>query len=95
MKKTEVKWKNDFNFKFGELFERMTYLLKLSSELYPTYPNSLSKMYIKMMRDIGKRNALRIHSKIEKLICKNCNNLLFLDTRTEFGLKSNLCNIIM
>jgi RNase P subunit RPR2 len=86
--KRETKMRNDFVFKNGELFQRMSYLLELASELYDKHP-TFSKFYIHNMKDIKKRNALRIDGKLKKLICK-CNNLLFKDKETKMELKSKL-----
>ena len=86
--KRETKMRNDFVFKNGELFQRMNYLLELASELYDKHP-ALSKFYVHSMKDMRKRNALRIDGKLKKLICK-CNNLLFKDKETKMELKSIL-----
>lgn len=83
-------YRNDFNIKGGEFFQRMGYLLKLSSSLYSQIPY-LSEIYTHMMKDISKRNALRINSKFKKAICK-CNNLLFQDP--EAGLQVKRKHII-
>src|SRR5205823_818536 len=80
-------YRNDFNFKNGELFQRMGYLLELSNSLYSKFP-SLSNVYTHMMKDISKRNALRTNSKFKKAICK-CNNLLFKDADAGIQIKSN------
>ncbi len=84
--KRYTKYRSDFNFKNGELYQRMNYLLELSTQLYDKNPN-ISKHYIHMMRDIRKRNALRMDSKFKKLICK-CNNLIFKDEKTKIELIS-------
>jgi RNase P subunit RPR2 len=86
--KRETKMRNDFAFKNGELFQRMNYLLELASELYDKHP-ILSKFYIHSMKDMRKRNALRMDGKLKKLICK-CNNLLFRDKETKIELKSRI-----
>jgi len=57
--KKEKKTRGDFNFVNGECYNRMTYLLKLSLELKNTYP-LLSRTYTKMMKNIAKRNCLRL-----------------------------------
>jgi len=85
--KTKTNLKNDFNFKNGELFQRMSYLLNISSILYNKNEN-LSRVYAYMLKDIRKRNALRIDSKIKKMICEVCSNLLFMDQSTEMNLNS-------
>ena len=59
---------NNYDFKDGEIFIRM---------------NNLSKLYISIMKDISKRNAIRIEKKIKRLICFKCNNLLYKDLETE------------
>jgi RNase P subunit RPR2 len=84
--KRETKMRNDFVFKNGELFQRMNFLLELASNLYDKHP-ALSKFYIHSMKDMKKRNALRIDGRLKKLICK-CNNLLFKDKETHIELKS-------
>jgi RNase P subunit RPR2 len=80
-KKTKVIEKSDFNCKNGEIFQRMSYLINLSSSFYEENKN-LSKVYAHMMKDISKRNAMRINSKYKKMICK-CHNLLFKDSNTK------------
>ena len=93
-KKPRESFKKDFNFKGGELFHRMDYLLKLSSHLYNKKPN-LSQLYVNQMKEICKRNALRMDSKFKKLICDKCNNLLYMDSQTEISLKSRKLFIIL
>ena len=89
--KKKAKIKNlgtrDLNFKNGEVFQRMNYLMNLSSQVYSKFP-SISKVYSFMIKDISKRNAIRIESKIKKLICQNCNNLIFFDKNTKLELKN-------
>lgn len=86
-KKTKTNYKKDFFFKGGEVFERMSYLLNLSSTLYDQFPDSLSKVYAFMVKDIAKRNAMRIDNKFKKLICNLCNNLIFKDSKTKMEFK--------
>ncbi len=86
--KSKINYKNDLNFKNGELFQRMSYLINISSVLYDKNQN-LSGVYAHMMRDIGKRNALRIDSRIKKMICDKCDNLLFMDKKSDLTLSSN------
>jgi RNase P subunit RPR2 len=83
-KKLKVNFKSEkeLTFKNGELFQRMTYLMKLSNLIYKDQPE-LAKVYSYMVKDIGKRNAIRIDSKVKKLICPQCNNLLFMDSNTK------------
>ena len=45
--------------------------------------NVLSHLYIAIMKDISKRNAIRINKFVKKITCKKCNNLLFKDINTE------------
>jgi len=85
--KSKISYKNDLNFKNGELFQRMSYLLNISSVLYGQNEN-LSRVYSYMMRDIGKRNAMRIDSRIKKMICEKCDNLLFMDKKSDLTLSS-------
>lgn len=87
--KTKTILRNDYNFKNGELFQRMSYLMNISSLVYGKN-ESLSRVYAYMIKDIGKRNALRIDSKVKKMICEQCNNLLFIDPKTEMTLESIL-----
>jgi RNase P subunit RPR2 len=86
--KKELKMRNDFNIRNGELFQRMNYLLKLSNNLYDNH-QGLAKYYIKMMKDVSKRNALRMDSKFKKLVCK-CNNLLVKDKSTKIEFLSKI-----
>ncbi len=83
----QIKQKSDYNIKFGEIYQRIHYLLSLAISLYNSSPN-LAKMYISIMRDIIKKNALRADSKFKKLICHNCNNLIFIDQNTIINLES-------
>jgi RNase P subunit RPR2 len=73
---------NNYDFKDGEIFNRMNYLFKISDKIYNKNKN-LSKLYISIMKDISKRNAIRIEKKIKRLICFKCNNLLYKDFDTE------------
>jgi len=59
--KKEKKTRSDFNFVNGECYKRMNYLLKLSLEFNKSCP-SLSRTYTKMMKNIAKRNALRLYN---------------------------------
>jgi RNase P subunit RPR2 len=86
--KKQTKLRSDFNIRNGELFLRMNYLLQLSSLLYNSNMD-LSKHYIKLMKDVSKRNALRLDSKFKKLVCK-CNNLLMKDKKTNMKLISKI-----
>ena len=45
--------------------------------------NLLSSLYIAIMKDIAKRNAIRINKNIKKMVCQKCNNLLFKDNNSE------------
>lgn len=80
-KRMKINHKNDFNFKGGENFQRMDYLLKLSDIVYNT-SFRLSKVYLTIMKNIAKRNTLQIERKFKKLICGKCNNLLYKDNTT-------------
>jgi RNase P subunit RPR2 len=85
--KITYKKQTELNFKGGELFQRMNYLLKLGSDLYNKHPN-MAKVYSHMAKDISKRNAIRIDSKVKKLICEKCGNLLFIDKNTYLEVKN-------
>ena len=85
--KITFKKQNDLNFKHGEFFQRMNYLLKLGSDLYSKNPN-MARVYSHMAKDISKRNAIRIDSKVKKLICETCGNLIFVDTKTNLEIKN-------
>ena len=86
---------NQYNFVNGELFKRMNYLFKLAENVYKTNgnnnennsnkrnQNNLSRIYIAIMKDISKRNALHINKFNKKVICQKCNNLLFKDNNSE------------
>jgi RNase P subunit RPR2 len=87
-RQNKTEYRKDFNFKNGELFQRMGYLMDLSSHLYKDN-KPLSKLYAYMMKDIRKRNALRIDSKLKKTICDLCNNLIHMDPLTRLELNSN------
>ena len=65
-KKTSINFRNDFSFRDGESFNRMNYLFKLGDFLYDKSKN-LSKSLIAMMKDISKRNAIRIDKKFFKI----------------------------
>ena len=79
--------KDNYNIKFGDIYQRINYLLNLSCDLYKDNP-ILSQTYVTIMKDIIKKNALRVDSRFKKLICTNCNNLIFLDTNVKIELKS-------
>jgi len=81
-KKIIKKFINTYDFKDGEIFNRMSYLFKIGDKIYEKNKN-LSILYISMMKDISKRNAIRIEKKIKRLICSKCNNLLYKDFETE------------
>ena len=87
--KLKINFKKDteLTFKNGELFQRMNYLLKLGTNLYEKHP-SMSKIYSHMAKDISKRNAIRIDSKVKKLICDKCSNMLFIDKESHLDLKN-------
>lgn len=87
--KYEVNQKSDYNIKFGEVYHRIHYLLNLATGLYKDNP-SLANMYVSIMKDIIKKNALRADSKYKKLICGNCNNLIFIDENTVTKLESKI-----
>ena len=55
----KINFKKNFNFQKGETFQRMNYLLTLSDSLYETHPE-LSRTYVSMMKNIRKKNALRL-----------------------------------
>ena len=86
---------NQYNFVNGELFKRMNYLFKLAENVYKINDhnnennfdkrnqNNLSRIYIAIMKDISKRNALHINKFNKKVICQKCNNLLFKDNNSE------------
>jgi RNase P subunit RPR2 len=84
--------RSDFGIRNGELFQRMDYLLRLSNELYDKHPN-MAKGYTKMMKDVSKRNALRMDPKFKRLVCK-CSNLLFKDKNTDIKLESIYISLI-
>lgn len=75
----------DYNIKNGDIYQRIHYLLNLACNLYKDNKN-LSKMYISIMKDIIKKNAMRSDSKFKKLICSQCNNLIFIDAKTNIQL---------
>jgi len=85
--KIVYKKETELNFKNGELFNRMNYLVKLSQNIFDKLPH-LSRVYSHMAKDISKRNAIRIDSKIKKLICGGCCNNLFLDKTSHLNVKN-------
>lgn len=85
--KIDLKKETDLNFKNGELFNRMNYLIKLSSNVFNKM-HQLSKVYSHMAKDISKRNAIRIDSKVKKLICGSCCNNLYLDKASHLDVKN-------
>jgi len=87
--KYEVNKKSEYNIKYGEVYQRIHYLLNLAITLYKENP-SLANLYVSIMKDIIKKNAIRADSKFKKLICGNCNNLIFIDENTEIKLQSKL-----
>ena len=90
-RKDTVVHKDDFNFKGGELFARMNYLFKISNWVYDKGEGiGLAKAFVGMMKEISKRNAVKIDKKIKKLICEQCNNLLYKDVDTGVTV-SNVC----
>ena len=84
-KKTSTTHRNDFNFKGGESMERMNYLFKLGDYFYHSnvINKKLSKVFVGIMKEISKRNAIRIDKSFLKKICKKCHNLLYKDKNTE------------
>ena len=96
-KKETITTKNntkDFNFPNGELYLRMNYLFRLAENVYKSKDvnnennfqknhNLLSRIYIAIMNDISKRNALHINKFMKKTTCQKCNNLLFKDNNSE------------
>ena len=83
-----------YNFPNGELYLRMNYLFRIAENVYKSKcvnnennfqknNNLLSRMYIAIMNDISKRNALHINKFMKKTICQKCNNLLFKDNNSE------------
>ncbi len=87
--KYQINQKSDYNIKFGEVYLRIHYLLNLATKLYKDNP-SLANMYVSIMKDIIKKNAMRADSKFKKLICGNCNNLIFIDENTVVKLESKI-----
>ena len=95
-RKDNVVHKDDFNFKSGELFARMNYLFKVSNWIYNKVEGiGLSKAFIGMMKEISKRNAVKIDKKVKKLICEKCNNLMFKDVDTEVNVKKECGKVTM
>ena len=45
--------------------------------------NILSHLYLSIMKDISKRNAIRVNKNVKKVTCQKCNNLLFKDINSE------------
>ena len=45
--------------------------------------NILSRLYIAIMKDISKRNAILMNKFVKKITCQKCNNLLFKDLNSE------------
>ena len=86
-----INYKQNFNFSNGDLFSRMNYLLRISDALYKQSDNGgdkkehniLSRLYISIMKDISKRNAIRIDKHIKKITCSKCNNLLYKSANSE------------
>ena len=92
--KTTKNYINNFNFINGELFKRMNYLFRLAENVYKSKDKSdnnnfsqnhniLSRLFIAIMKDISKRNALHINKFVKKITCQKCNNLLFKDNNSE------------
>ena len=72
----------------------MNYLLRLAENVYKSKNNNeentsninnniLPRIYVAIMQDISKRNALHINKFVKKIICQKCNNLLFKDITSE------------
>ena len=91
---TTKKYINRYDFTNGELYVRMNYLYRLAENVYKSkdinnennmlnHNNILSRIYIAIMKDISKRNALHINKFSKKIICQKCNNLLFKDNNSE------------
>ena len=85
---------NRYDFTNGELYLRMNYLLRLAENVYKSKDvndennsninhNILPRIYVAIMQDISKRNALHINKFVKKIICQKCNNLLFKDNNSE------------
>ena len=45
--------------------------------------NILSHLYLSIMKDISKRNAIRVNKYVKKVTCQKCNNLLFKDINSD------------
>ena len=86
-KNSSINYRDNFNFRDGENFNRMNYLFKLSDYLYDKNQN-LSICLIGIMKEISKRNVIRIDKKFKRLLCKKCNNLLYKDKNSNMEFKN-------
>ena len=57
-KNSSINYRDNFNFRDGENFNRMNYLFKLSDYLYDKNQN-LSICLIGIMKEISKRNVIK------------------------------------
>lgn len=73
--------------KDGDNFARMTHLLHIADKTFENNP-TLAKTYIGIMKDIAKKNSLRIDGKVKKFLCSKCNNLIYKDKKTKVEFKN-------
>ena len=55
----------------------------ISNKVKNDEQNILSHLYLSIMKDISKRNAIRVNKYVKKVTCQKCNNLLFKDINSE------------
>lgn len=67
-------FEKSFNFKNGEIYSRMNYLLLIANHTKDQSLN-LSRIYIKQMKKIKQRNSLKINKNINSKICQKCNTM--------------------
>lgn len=71
-----------FNFKNGELYNRMCFLSEIANELSHKY-KSLPSIYLTHMKKIKERNCLKINKQYNSKICKRCN--CYLDSKSNIN----------
>ena len=92
----ERSFENTFNFKNGELYNRINYLNLLSNTLNSKNPE-LSRIYVKQMKKIKQRNSLKINKSINSKICNNCNSLFDVNKNNNLSvhkINNKLCYLI-
>lgn len=73
-KKIEKSNEKGFNFKTGELYNRLNYLNQISTYMSDKKILGLSSLYIIHLKKIKERNCLKLSKDFNNKICKYCNS---------------------